>query len=317
MAKTKKGSLQIDADFTEDTVGFALDSFLSLAVFPRRGFSIEPFSRDKERWIGADARLYHNITGFKPFYMQFKRPSAFPSQSRSKVINDRKGHKPPMRTEPAVLFFGLREKKPNHTDYQHNILYRWRQRLVQYGNSDAAYVCPLFLKRDAYRFHLHFAALRLWPQFLRRFPWDIENIFIQDGRRSVSFERVLVLREHVCIPPHKLVKSAKHKYSFTESGDQICFHSPEEVPEGSEDLASWIGRISEGFMTKDNVIRLQDAKQVLAKWLGPQEDDESMPHPEGLLDIEDGLASWLQWGDYLNSEFDIEQYAFVQWSDGY
>ena len=63
-------------------------------------------------------------------------------------------------------------------------------------------------------------------------------------------------------------------------------------------------------------ISLKNAKQILAKWLGPQEDDESMPHLEGLLYIDDRLESWLHWGDFMNVEFDIEQYAFVQWSDG-
>jgi hypothetical protein len=77
MAKRNKNSLRLDADYTEDVVGFALESFLTLLSFPRHRFSIEPFSRAKERWLGADARLFsHRITGFRPFYMQFKRPSA-------------------------------------------------------------------------------------------------------------------------------------------------------------------------------------------------------------------------------------------------
>ncbi len=41
---------------------------------------------------------------------------------------------------------------------------------------------------------------------------------------------------------------------------------------------------------KTTSIRLKDAKHVLAKWLGPQEDDEIMTHIEDLLYIEDGLA---------------------------
>ena len=41
---------------------------------------------------------------------------------------------------------------------------------------------------------------------------------------------------------------------------------------------------------KTTFIRLKDAKHVLAKWLGPQEDDESMTHLEGLLYIEDGFT---------------------------
>ena len=37
---------------------------------------------------------------------------------------------------------------------------------------------------------------------------------------------------------------------------------------------------------KTTFIRLKDAKHILANWLGPQEDDESMTHHEGLLYIE-------------------------------
>lgn len=57
MATKKSGSLLLSPNYTEDTVGFALESFLSLLSFPRRKFSIEPFSRGRERWLGADAHL--------------------------------------------------------------------------------------------------------------------------------------------------------------------------------------------------------------------------------------------------------------------
>lgn len=53
----KKNGLRIDANYTEDVVGFALESFLTLLGFPRQRFTIEPFSRAEERWLGADARF--------------------------------------------------------------------------------------------------------------------------------------------------------------------------------------------------------------------------------------------------------------------
>lgn len=53
--------LRIDANYTEDVVGFALESFITLLTFPRQRFSVEPFSRGKERWLGADARLHGRI----------------------------------------------------------------------------------------------------------------------------------------------------------------------------------------------------------------------------------------------------------------
>ncbi|WDL98475.1 hypothetical protein [Alicyclobacillus sp. ALC3] len=87
-------SKRIEADFSEDTVGFALESFLAVLSFPMYRFSIEHFTRSKERWLGADARLYSHVKSFKPFYMQFKKPSAYPDISTSKIIKDRKNLSP-------------------------------------------------------------------------------------------------------------------------------------------------------------------------------------------------------------------------------
>jgi hypothetical protein len=47
--------LRIDANYSEDVVGFALESFQTLLSFPRHRFSIEPFSRGKKRGLGADS----------------------------------------------------------------------------------------------------------------------------------------------------------------------------------------------------------------------------------------------------------------------
>lgn len=64
MAKTNQKSLRLDSDYTEDIVGFAIESFLSLISFPFYRFSIEPFSRRDEPNYGADARLLGRIKGF-------------------------------------------------------------------------------------------------------------------------------------------------------------------------------------------------------------------------------------------------------------
>ena len=166
--KRRNAGLRVDANFTEDTVGLALESFLSILSFPRQRFSIEPFSRGRERWLGADARMRSAIRGFRPFYMQFKRPAAYPDSSTAKIVRERKGFG--LGVSPASLFFGLREKQPSHFDYQHNILYRLRKRLQARNIGDAAYVCPLFLERSAYRTHMHWAALRRWTHFWRPDP---------------------------------------------------------------------------------------------------------------------------------------------------
>jgi hypothetical protein len=142
-------------DYTEELVGFAIEAFLAVASFPRYRFSIEPFSKLKERQYGADGCLTDKIQHFKPFYMQFKRPYAYPQRSRSHVIKDRARLE--LTTSPISLFFELRKKKPNHTEYQHNILFKLREDLKSRNEGDAAYVCPLFLDRK----HTDYASIYL------------------------------------------------------------------------------------------------------------------------------------------------------------
>src|SRR3989338_7440049 len=119
-----------NANFTEDTVALAIESFLSVLGFPRLHFSIELFSRAKERWLGADGRLHREIKGFRPFYMQFKRPSAYPDGSISKIISQRRASS--LSVAPRSLFFKLQDKQKNHHDYQHNVLFKLRRRLQRY-----------------------------------------------------------------------------------------------------------------------------------------------------------------------------------------
>ncbi|EPG3432136.1 hypothetical protein N0807_27220 [Pseudomonas aeruginosa] len=315
MAKTKKNSLRLDADFTEDTVGFALESFLSMLSFPRMKFSIEPFSRGRERWLGADARLNGHIAGFKPFYMQFKRPSAYPDTSTAKIITDRKTLKLPV--VPRTLYFDLREKRPTHKDYQHNILYRLRQRLMTRRIGDAAYVCPLFLDRSAYRFHVHMAGLRRWPRFWHNHPWELEDILIHSSRGAVNFNAIPVMQEHVSIPPHAVVTNAKHSYSFTERGTDLCFHSPLSLPEGSRSLAYFLTGVVGNPQSDEGFISPERAQEMLRElFSGAEGEDRGSLLPDDFpQNAEDGIASWLHWGDYLKTEHQIEQFALVRWAD--
>lgn len=313
MARTNKNGLRLDADFTEDTVGFALESFLAFLSFPRFRFSIEPFSRGRERWLGADARLDGRMRGFKPFYMQFKRPSAYPDTSSAKVVANRKSLGLPVA--PRTLYFSLREKQPSHRDYQHNILLRLRERLVNRGIGDAAYVCPLFLERSAYRFHVYLSGLRRWSHFWRVDPWEWEEILIHSANGQINFDAVPVLKEHVSIPPHASVTSAKHSYSFTEQGSDLCFHSPEALPEGATSLAKFLTRVVGRLDAEDGIIRPDNAGQELRNIFEQSEDADNPLFPPILRGEGDGVESWLHWGAYLKAEHQIEQFALVRWAD--
>ncbi len=307
--------LKIDADFTEDAVALAIESFLSLVSFPFLRFSLLPFSRAKERWLGADARVHGSNLRFRPIYMQFKRPSAYPEQSASRIIKDRKKVKPqPLRTGPRTLFFGLREKRPHHLDYQHNVLHRLRRRLSQRSLGDAVYVCPLFLDRSAYRFHLHISALRRWP-FFWRLPWDLDELLLDDSGNRVRFDRIPVLAEHICIPPHKRVSSAKHSYSFTEDGDQVCFHSPESVHEECLPLSKWLAGLSAQQVRSDSYIDAKTAIEVLHGLVYGEKEEEPLPFPKDLFETDDGIQAWLHWGQFLRDTYGIEQFALAQWDE--
>lgn len=313
LAKTNKNSLRLDADFTEDTVGLALESFLTFLSFPRQRFSIEPFFRSKERWLGADARLESKIKSFKPFYMQFKRPSAYPDISAAKVITDRKTLGLPFA--PRTLYFGLREKQDSHFDYQHNILFRLRRRLLAKGIGDATYVCPLFLDRSAYRFHVHISGLKLWPMLWHYAPWDLEDLLINGVGGKLSFDGIPVFREHVSIPPHALVKNAKHSYSFTELGRDICFHSRLALPKHEATLADFLKATIGDLESDDGYVQADNALRTLLNLFStPESNDDSSLLPENFPIGQEGIGAWLHWGEYLRQEFQIEQFALVRWN---
>ena len=315
MATKKTGSLLLSPNYTEDTVGFALESFLSLLSFPRRRFSIEPFSRGNERWLGADARLKGRVKSFKPFYMQFKRPFAYPSHSKAKVIKHRLDLK--LDAKPHALFFDLHPKKPHHVDFQHNVLFRLRRRLLKLGIGDAAYVGPLFLDRDAYRNSLHLAGLRMWLRFWRMNPWEIEELLVHTGPGSlaVKFSDIPVLREHITIPPHAQVTDASHSYSFTELGDQVCFHSPTYLPDSQSSLADFLARVVGDVGRQDGLIYADRASEVLNSLLSFSREDEHALGIDFQVGDGDGISRWQEFGRVLRADFGIEQYAFVNWDD--
>lgn len=307
----KSGSLLLSSNYTEDTVGFALESFLSLLSFPRRRFSIEPFSRGNERWLGADARLEGRVTSFKPFYMQFKRPFAYPAHSKAKVIKDRLQLK--LDAMPHALFFDLHPKKQNHSDFQHNILFRLRRRLLKLGIGDAAYVCPLFLDRGAYRSNLHLAGLKMWPHFWRMHPWEIEELLLHTGPSGVAinFSAIPVLREHITIPPHAQVKVASHSYSFTEEGNQVCFHSPTSLPDSQSRLADFLEGLAGNVDQRASYIYADGASETLNSLLAFSPEDEHSLGVEFRIGDGDGISRWQEFGRILRANFGIEQYAFV------
>ncbi len=245
--------------------------------------------------------------------MQFKRPTAYPESSTSKVITDRK--KVGLTTHPHTLYFPLRQKQPTHKDFQHNVLFRLRQKLLKHGLGDATYVCPLFLDRSTYRFNMHRSSLWQFGRFWRLAPWELEEVLVEDGGNRTRFDRIPVLAEHISVPPHIKVTSAAHRYSFSEKGTELCFHSPEVLPEGSMGLPSFLAKVSSGFLDGGEKLAPDGSHQVLDELITEVYGDRE--REAATLDIEsdDPLGRWFAWGDHLRTEYSIEQFALVLWKD--
>ena len=310
------GARQVIADYPEEAVGMMIDSFLTGATWPRQRVSVELFSKTLEHQLGADARLVGHIAGFKPFYMQFKRPLGYFSDSTSKLVRDRKHRSPPLRTEPVTMYFGLRDKAPTHSEYQHNILHALRES-CQPAGSDAAYVCPLFFRRDVYRTHIHLASMREWRRgsWLFGLPWRTGPVSVADGATSINFTGVPLLREHVTIPPHRQVTSSNHSYSFADSGDEVCFHSPEEVREGPITLDKWLTRIADGVFSGESMIPREMAAEELGRFVERVLSQTPLSVRLDTSREAQGILSWMELGYSLEQEYGIRQYAFVHWSD--
>jgi hypothetical protein len=305
----------IKANYTEDTVSLALQIFLSVFQFPRLGVTIELFSKSKERWLGSDARI-GKIEGFRPFYMQFKRPYAYLPSSGSRIIKDRRSLG--LNNEPLTLFFGLQPKSKIQNDFQHNILYRLGQRLQNRNLGDAAYVCPLFLERQGYLTLLHQAASEFRANSLDMFPpssvpFILEQFLINqaNGEESIRFGQIPVFPQHVSIPPHEAVQDANHKYSFTESGDGVCFHSPKKLPDGPLLLSQWLKNMSREFLKEKSMIKADAAGNELKKLIEATEIEIGKNLPDQTLWDKNGIEAWLSFGEFLRDTYEIEQYAFI------
>lgn len=140
------------------------------------------------------------------------------------------------------------------------------------------------------------------------------EVLLQDGGRTIRFDLVPLLSEHVTIPPHVAVTTAKHRYSFNESGGELCFHSPEALPNGAADLASFLAKVANGFLGEGEKLSPQASVQALNDLIRAVYGDAGS-RPEIAIDPKDPLGAWFAWGDHLRKHYAIEQYALVSWND--
>ena len=72
--------------------------------------------------------------------------------------------------------------------------------------------------------------------------------FRRPGRLRSWLAALLRLEVAAAVPPHKRVTSATHSYSFTDEGTELCFDSPQALPEGSMSLATFLAKLVSGFL---------------------------------------------------------------------
>jgi hypothetical protein len=199
-----------------------------------------------------------------PIYIQFKSSHGLhplrsvaikPRRNESDLQDIRRFRANHGLADNPTMYFQLREKAAGATDFQHNILFAHHRPQRSY----AIYVAPLTLDLDVY-----YRQLCEGPRYLEN-PWDWREgkMLTSWGPRvwASRYDFQPFLRKHISIPPHQRVNTHKHYYAFSESGDEVSWHSPEPVEGGPFRLSD--------FMT-------QRTREVLTS-------DSSLPSPEDAL----------------------------------
>lgn len=290
-------------DFTEDIVGFMIQSMLTITRFPRAPFALVPLSKKDEVIYGSDAR----IDSVSPIYIQFKRSFAYPDHSSSKIIKDRKKLK--ASTSPRTLFFELRDKQPKHKDYQHNVLFDLKTKLDASGKGKAFYTAPLFTNRTAYLLAVHMSSILSW----RPWHWFMDEPFFERNQNiltstgSIKFQNIPILREHIVIPPHAKVTTHKHKYSYLENGKEVCFHDPTNL-EGEQTLGQTIydllkfrdGQPTTGMTTLSESISLLESLQ------------NDLFEQDQEVNNQSVMNRWVEFGESLRNDYGIFQFMLIK-----
>lgn len=173
-----------------------------------------------EQETGSDGLL--NIgNAILPMYIQFKVSEGIEIAER--IVPDRYSvikriHD--FRTseglnDDPILYFKLRDLAKNADDYQHNVLLRHNG-----PRSLAFYLAPLTTSADSF-----YQSLVSSHDFFFWHHW--REIRSHNLRHMIQLTPGL--KNCVSITPHGQVDSSDHYYSYSTTGGNICFHSPEVI----------------------------------------------------------------------------------------
>lgn len=295
LKKTLFKNFKIKSGLTEKQVESDVATYLSWISPPGR-LPYRLLDID-EQLTGADKKLDLVM----PVYMQFKvshglKPlnsviSSFLPNTPLQMI--RKYRRDRDFSDTPTLYFKLRDLASNATDFQHNILLKLRS----INSVHAFYVAPLSLDRDDYFKLLCGSAVRTMED-----PFLHRSMAIHDASWVSYIGMIPFLRAHVSIPPMEKVSHSDHYYSFSQTGDEIVFHSPSEV---------------------SGIHRLSDELKIIVKsiinnpyvWLNTNEYVYQLYEAFSLPNDQDSnrlpLERLQQFGHYLYQTFDIRQFLFL------
>jgi len=235
-------SFKIESQLSENQIESDVASYLGYLT-PIWSKRFRLISVD-EQTTGAD-KLFNR---FLPIYLQFKvshglNPTAaiLPrvlNKPLARIIGYRNSNN--LSGNP-VLYFQLRKKANTAIDFQHNILHKMNLPPMQYG----LYVAPLTLDMQEYEKLLD----RAW--YFRFYPID-PFIHRQMEIHDTTLQKKLVLgsnpflRNHIAIPPHEIVTTHEHHYSFSKSGGDVAWHSGELLNDDFR-LSTQLARIFNSF----------------------------------------------------------------------
>lgn len=214
---------KIDSQLSENQIESDVSSYL--------GF-ITPIWSKRFRLISVDEQLTGAdklFSRFVPIYMQFKvsnglNPSSsiiprYRNKPLTNIIHYRNQNN--LSGNP-ILYFQLRRQAKTASDLQHNILFNLNKPPFQYS----LYVAPLTLELLEYENQLN---ADWFMKFYPHAPFLTKELEIHDtlSNRNLAMGLNPFLRHHISIPPHTLVTTHEHHYSFSNSGGDVAWHGGE------------------------------------------------------------------------------------------
>jgi hypothetical protein len=286
LLKTDLSEKQIEAD-----VSHHLGRLSTVSVF--RLMDVD------EQGTGADKVMADDVGAL--FYMQFKKSEGLrparevaPSRrkNRSKQEDIREFRAAEGLEDDPSLFFGLRRKAAGATDFQHNILRRYHIPPA----SNAMYVAPLCLDKQQYGAALLGAPFAPVEPWLHPFYFMLDLEIRRPRLQPEHLRYVPFLREHVSIPPTSDVDTHEHWYSFSQTGTDVVWHSPDIIGREPMRLSDMLAAALESLLAdnKERMLRVSALVQRCEETAAPLGYEPRRDDQRGALRRLSDHGRWLQ-----------------------